>query len=102
MKKNHIDEYVELKLQEKRVKQRLSEISPDITTWVQESGGFVELEDGGELKIVTRKDWQYPKYLSKKVKTLKKEATTMEKIYKIKNPEKWEPAYNLRFDEPKR
>ena len=46
MNNNHIEEYVNLKLEEKRVKQRLSEISPEVTDWVQESGGRVEVEEG--------------------------------------------------------
>ena len=99
--KTSAQEYAKLKKAEKEIKERLSEISPEVTSWVQELGGKVELEDGSNLVIVTRRDWQYPEYIEKKVTTLKQKATEMEKIYQIKNPDRWEASFNLRFDEAK-
>jgi hypothetical protein len=98
---NTAREFAELKKQEAKISKRIKELQPEVTSWVNELGGKVELEDGSYLTTVVRRDWQYPNYLETKVKTLKQEASKLEKIYQIKNPEKFEPVLGIRFDEVK-
>lgn len=98
-----IKDYINLKKQEKLVKDQLAVISPEVTTWLEQTIDLdakdktVELPTGDKLTLVVGKNWQYPKYVEDEVKALKAKQTEIQKIYQIKNPGKWEPSTTVRF-----
>lgn len=102
---NNILEYAKLKAEENRIKERLSELSPEVTSWVEEVIGIdstdktLELPNGDKLTLVVGRNWEYPQYIKDEVDSLKKKVTEIQKIYQIKNPNKWNPSTSVRFKE---
>ena len=99
-----VSEYVDLKKQELEIKEKLSKISNQVTSWTEEvlsntDEKTIELPEGDSLTLVINKDWQYPAYIKDEVKKLNEKVNKARKIYQIKNPDKFEPKTSVRFKE---
>jgi hypothetical protein len=95
-----LQEFAQLKTQEKQIKARLSELTPTVTTFLEEIGEHVDVE-GGKLGLTTTKAWQYPKYITSQVEKKKQEIKVLEKTYQIKNPDSFTGTQTPRFYEEK-